>query len=111
MKIFILLASIACTIWASSVDTKLYEDTQKKSYYEEIQKQLDSVEHIKKQPKDVLQEERLYLTRVRDASSQDIQIELYDLKIFYKIKIFNKPGIIVVIIILPFSFICIIMQQ
>lgn len=84
MKIFILLASIACTIWASSVDTKLYEDTQKKSYYEEIQKQLDSVEHIKKQPKDVLQEERLYLTRVRDASSQDIQIELYDLKILSK---------------------------
>jgi hypothetical protein len=30
MKIFILLASIACAIWASSVDTKLYEDTQKK---------------------------------------------------------------------------------
>ncbi|WP_310441573.1 mechanosensitive ion channel domain-containing protein [Sulfurimonas sp.] len=84
MKIFILLASIACAIWASSVDTKLYEDTQKKSYYEEIQKQLDSVEHIKKQPKDVLQEERLYLTRVRDASSQDIQIELYDLKILSK---------------------------
>ena len=84
MKIFILLVSIACAIWASSVDTKLYEDTQKKSYYEEIQKQLDSAEHIKKQPKDVLQEERLYLTRVRDASSQDIQIELYDLKILSK---------------------------
>ena len=84
MKIFILLTSIACAIWASSVDTKLYEDTQKKSYYEEIQKQLDSAEHIKQQPKDVLQEERLYLTRVRDASSQDIQIELYDLKILSK---------------------------
>lgn len=84
MKLFILLLSAASIIWAASVDTKLYEDTQKKSYYDEIQKQIESAEHIKQQPKEILQEERLYLTRVRDASSQDIQIELYDLKILSK---------------------------
>lgn len=84
MKLFILLLSVTSVIWAASVDTKLYEDTQKKSYYDEIQKQIESVEHIKLQPKEILQEERLYLTRVRGASSQDIQIELYDLKILSK---------------------------
>lgn len=84
MKLFILLLSAASIIWAASVDTKLYEDTHKKSYYDEIQKQIESAEHIKLQPKEILQEERLYLTRVRGASSQDIQIELYDLKILSK---------------------------
>lgn len=84
MKLFILLLSAASVIWAASVDTRLHEDTQKKSYYDEIQKQIESAEHIKQQPKEILQEERLYLTRVRGASSQDIQIELYDLKILSK---------------------------
>ncbi len=84
MKLFILLLSVASVIWAASVDTKLYEESQRKSYYDEIQKQIESVEHIKQHPKEILQEERLYLTRVRGASSQDIQIELYDLKILSK---------------------------
>jgi small-conductance mechanosensitive channel len=81
MKLFIFLLAVVCSISASEVDTKLYGDLQQRiSYYEEIQKQIEATEHTKLQSAEILKEEKLYLSRLRSASSQDVQIEQYDLK-------------------------------
>lgn len=80
MKFFILLLSVVCIVFASDVDTKLYENGEKESYYEEIQKQIESAEHIRQVPKEIVEEEKLYLKRVRSVSLQEAQIERYDLK-------------------------------
>ncbi|DAB27446.1 MAG: mechanosensitive ion channel protein MscS [Sulfurimonas sp. RIFOXYD12_FULL_33_39] len=78
MLIFILL--IVTISFSADVDTKLYEDGQKESYYQEIQNQISADEKGKKKTVEILKEERLYLQRVRSAASQDIQIDKYDLE-------------------------------
>ncbi|WP_294885468.1 MULTISPECIES: mechanosensitive ion channel domain-containing protein [unclassified Sulfurimonas] len=80
MKILIFILLIVTISFSADVDTKLYEDGQKESYYQEIQNQISADEKGKKKTVEILKEERLYLQRVRSAASQDIQIDKYDLE-------------------------------
>lgn len=80
MRFFIFMLLVATLLLGAEVDTKLYENTPKESYYEEIKNQILSDEKSKKKPIEITKEEKLYLQRVRSAASQVVQIEEYDLE-------------------------------
>lgn len=80
MRFFIFMLFVATLLLGAEVDTKLYENTPKESYYEEIKNQILSDEKSKKKPIEITKEEKLYLQRVRSAASQVVQIEEYDLE-------------------------------
>ncbi|QOY52993.1 mechanosensitive ion channel family protein [Candidatus Sulfurimonas baltica] len=80
MKLFIIMLLSSYVLYAATIDTKLYENTENEAYYTEIQKQIESDEKSKLKSLEISEEEKLHLSRVRSASSQKNQIELYDLK-------------------------------
>lgn len=80
MKFFIFTLFVVTLLLGAEVDTKLYENTPKESYYEEIKNQILFDEKSKKKSIEITKEEKLYLQRVRSAASQVVQIEEYDLE-------------------------------
>ena len=77
MRFFIFILFLITLAFSADIDEKLYEGSNKESYYKEIQKQIESTQH--KRAPELLAEERLQLSRVRSAASQNIQIDSYDL--------------------------------
>ena len=84
MKAIIFTLLFYNLLFGAEVDTKLYEDAQKESYYKEIQKSIEADEKSKLKPADIIKEEKLYLKRVKDAAAQTPQVEPYDLKYLSK---------------------------
>ncbi|QOY53708.1 mechanosensitive ion channel [Candidatus Sulfurimonas marisnigri] len=79
MKLFLFMLLSIYVLCAATIDTKLYENVESEIYYKEIQKQIEADEKSKLKPIEISGEEKLHLSRVRSASSQKIQIDLYDL--------------------------------
>lgn len=80
MRFFIFTLFVVTLLYGADVDTKLYDNAQKESYYEEIKNQILSDEKSKKKDIEITKEEKLHLQRVRSAASQVVQIEEYDLE-------------------------------
>ena len=77
MRFLIFILLLSTLAFSTDIDEKLYEGTDKEVYYKEIQKQIESTQH--KRAPELLADERLQLSRVRNAASQNIQIDSYDL--------------------------------
>jgi len=65
--------------WSAAIDAKLYEGNDREPYYREIQTLIESAQHDEHQPREIVQEEKLQLSRLRAAASQPVRIERYDL--------------------------------
>ncbi|MFA6197240.1 MAG: mechanosensitive ion channel domain-containing protein [Sulfurimonas sp.] len=77
MRFFIFILFLTTLAFSADINEKLFEGTDKEVYYKEIQKQIESTLH--KRAPELLADERLQLSRVRSAASQNIQIDSYDL--------------------------------
>nr|WP_321266473.1 mechanosensitive ion channel domain-containing protein [uncultured Sulfurimonas sp.] len=82
MKLFYLFFLLSLSLFGATVDNKLYEGDQRDAYYDEIKKQINKSAIGGSKSDEVIKEEILQLSRVRDASSKKIQVESYDLKLF-----------------------------
>lgn len=82
MRLLILIVFLTAAAWPADVDTDLYEGTKREAYYQQVQKEIDAAAQNGQGSKETVQEEKLYLARVRSASSQTPQIERYDLQPF-----------------------------
>jgi len=82
MKLLFLLFLISTTIFSAEIDVKLFENTNKESYYNEIKKSIETDANKKLRSKDIINNELTHLSRLKDATSQKVQIDKYDLKIF-----------------------------
>ena len=65
MRFFIFTLFVVTMLFGADVDTKLYDNAQKESYYEEIKNQILSDEKGNKKSIEIIKEEKLYLQRVR----------------------------------------------
>jgi small-conductance mechanosensitive channel len=79
VKIFIFLLLFSIWLFCGSIDEKLFEGANKELYYKEIQKQIDDAPIGGKRLPELVDEEKLQLSRVRGAALQTIVIESYDL--------------------------------
>ncbi len=79
MKIFTFLLLTCLWLFSAAIDEKLFEGVNKELYYKEIQKQIDDMPIGGKRLPELVNEEKLQLSRVRGAASQTIVIESYDL--------------------------------
>ena len=82
MRLLIFIVLLSAAAWTADVDTDLYEGTKREAYYQQVQKEIDAAAQNGQGSKETVQEEKLYLARVRSASSQTPQIERYDLQPF-----------------------------
>ncbi len=82
MRLLILIVFLSAAVWPADIDTDLYEGTKREAYYQQLQKEIATAVQNGQVSKEILQEEKLYLARVRSASSQTPQIERYDLQPF-----------------------------
>jgi potassium efflux system protein len=82
MRLLIFIVLLSAAAWPAAVDTDLYEGTNREAYYQQVQKEIETAAQNSQVSKEIVQEERLYLERVRSASSQAPQIERYDLQRF-----------------------------
>ena len=82
MRLLIFIVLLTAAAWPAAVDTNLYEGTNREAYYQQVQKEIAAAAQNGQASKEIVQEEKLYLERVRSASSQTPQIERYDLQSF-----------------------------
>ena len=89
MKFLIFFLLVPHLLYSLSIDTKLFDNEEKENYYKEISNQIEISKTNK--PVNILEDEKLYLQRVKSASSQIVQIELYDTKLLSEkpVKIHN----------------------
>ena len=80
MKFFYFLFLFTFTLFAASIDNKLYDDKDNASYFNEIKKQIDNSMAEKLKDEKLIQEELSQLLRVREVSEQKISLEPYNLK-------------------------------
>ena len=82
MRLLIFIVLLTAAAWPAAVDTNLYEGTNREAYYQQVQKEIAAAAQNGQVSEEIVQEEKLYLERVRSASSQTPQIERYDLQSF-----------------------------
>ena len=82
MKFIYLLFLVTLTLFSASIDSKLYEDIDKASYFDVIKKQIDTSKATQLKDNKLIQEELSQLLRVREVSEQKISLEPYNLKEF-----------------------------
>ena len=82
MRWFILILFLKAAVWSASVDTNLYEGTEKEAYYQKIAGQIETAAESGLASEAIIKEERLQLARLRSAAAQVPQIERYDLQLF-----------------------------
>ncbi len=75
MKWIISTLLLTSILFSTEIDINLYEGTETEAYYQKIQEQIDAASKSKLYPQQIIQEERLYLSRVRSAASQILQVE------------------------------------
>ena len=80
MKFIYFLFLFTFTLFSSPIDSKLYDDKDKASYFNEIKKQIDNSMAEKLKDEKLIQEELSQLLRVREVSEQKISLEPYNLK-------------------------------
>ena len=82
MRWLLFLALVSGCLFAATVDTALYEGEQKEAHYKEIAQQIEEAAKSGQSSAEIVQEETLFLARVRSAASQSVTIERYSLKAF-----------------------------
>lgn len=80
MKLFFILLITSFSLFSAEIDIKLFEDENKEAYYDEVKKNIEISANKKARSEDIIKEELIHLSRLRDAASQKIQIDEYDLK-------------------------------
>ena len=80
MKFIYFLFLFTFTLFSSPIDSKLYDDKDQASYFNEIKKQIDNSMAEKLKDEKLIQEELSQLLRVREVSEQKISLEPYNLK-------------------------------
>ncbi len=79
MRWFIFIVFFTCAAWSASIDTNLYEGTEKEAYYLTIAEQIETAAKSGLSSEEIIKEERLQLARLRSAAAQVPQIDRYDL--------------------------------
>lgn len=79
-SLFLLFLALA-SLFSADIDVKLFEAEDKKVYYDEIKKKIDIDANKKLRAEDIIKDEIIHLSRLRDAASQKVQIDKYDLNI------------------------------
>jgi len=82
MKWIIFTVLITNILFSAEIDINLYEGADTEAYYQKIQDQIDTASKNRLYSNDIIQEEKLYLSRLRSASSQTIHIEHFDTQVF-----------------------------
>lgn len=82
MKWIISALLLTGILFSAEIDVNLYEGTETEAYYQKIQEQIESASKSKLYPQQIIQEEKLYLSRVRSAASQILQVEPNYIKAF-----------------------------
>ena len=82
MKWIILTTLITSILISAEIDVNLYEGDETEAYYQKIHEQIDAASKSKLHPQEIIQEEKLYLSRVRSAASQILQVEPNYIKAF-----------------------------
>ena len=82
MKWIISTLLLMSTLFCAEVDVNLYEGTETEAYYKKIHDQIDAAAQSRLYPEEIIQEEKRYLSRVRSAASQILQVEPNHIKAF-----------------------------
>jgi small-conductance mechanosensitive channel len=82
MKWIISTLLLTSILFCAEIDVNLYEGTETEAYYQKIQDQIDTASKNRLYSNDIIQEEKLYLSRLRSASSQTIHIEHFETQAF-----------------------------
>lgn len=82
MKWIISALLLTGILFSAEIDVNLYEGTETEAYYQKIQEQIENASKSKLYPQQIIQEEKLYLSRVRSAASQILQVEPNYIKAF-----------------------------
>ncbi len=79
MKLLISVLILYSTLFSAQIDTKLFEGTVDE-YYDEIAKNIDTAAKKGVRSKDITNEERALLSKLKKVSAQNVKIDEYDLK-------------------------------
>jgi small-conductance mechanosensitive channel len=82
MKWIVFTVLITSILFSAEIDVNLYEGTDTEAYYQKIQDQIDTDSKNRLYSNDIIQEQKLYLSRLRSASSQTVHIEHFDTQVF-----------------------------
>lgn len=82
MKWILFTVLITNILFSAEIDVNLYEGGDTQAYYQKIQDQIDTASKNRLYSNDIIQEEKLYLSRLRSASSQSIHIERFETQAF-----------------------------
>lgn len=86
MKYIILFIFSFSILFCAPIDTKLYDLTQNKIYFQEINEQINQSFKLKTKSDEIINTERANLKRLEDTASIKIQYEPFDLTILKKEK-------------------------
>jgi potassium-dependent mechanosensitive channel len=75
MKWIISTLLLTSLLFCADIDVNLYEGDNTEAYYQKIEDQIEAASTSKLYPEPIIQEEKLYLSRVRSAASQILQVE------------------------------------
>jgi len=84
MKFFLFFILIYSITFGASIDTKLFDSNDNQQYLKEIEKTINDEYKNKEKPKAIYEEEKRYLTFLKEISSKDVQIKEYPYKNFEK---------------------------
>ncbi|MDA3945399.1 MAG: mechanosensitive ion channel [Helicobacteraceae bacterium] len=79
MRVLLFILFVTVAAWAAPIDAKLFEEADKEAYYKTIQQEVEAAAKSGQRPEELVREEMLQLAKVRNAASQAVQIERYDL--------------------------------
>jgi small-conductance mechanosensitive channel len=82
MKWIIFIVLFTSILFSAEIDVNLYEGPDREAYYQKIDDQIDTASKKGLHSEDIIQEEKLYLSRLRSASSQTIHVEHFDPQVF-----------------------------
>lgn len=80
MKIFLFILIYVSSLVSASVDVRLYEGKDTEQYYQEIKNQIDTAAAKGVKNLETIKDERIQLSRLRQAYTQKISVEPYDTK-------------------------------
>ncbi len=81
MKVFFSLFLLCISLLSAEIDVKLFDNADKENYYDEIKKSIDYAASQGTSSEEIVKEERTQLSRLRDAASNKVHIDRYDLNI------------------------------
>jgi len=79
MRWLLVLLLFSHLSWSATVDAKLYEGTDKESYYKEVRKEIESAAASGARSKEMTAKELQQLRNVKEAADQKVQIKRYEL--------------------------------